>query len=114
MRLDHLSRLKEKEKALIQARPRLACNIFGCKIGTWPTFQKNQRETYKMFAKDGEEQQIFQLSKILSPELAATVMSFSGAQDGAAKAVLYLKYKFNSPHLLLPKVYNEIRETFPN
>ena len=46
----------------------------------------------------GEGQQIFQLSKIRSPELAATVMSFSGAQDGAAKAVRYLNDKFNSSH----------------
>ena len=36
----------------------------------------------------GEGQQIFQLSKILSAELATTVISFSGAQDGPAKAEL--------------------------
>ena len=40
-------------------------------------------------------------------------MSFSGAQDGSAKAVQWLNMKFNSPHLLLPKVYQEIRDIIP-
>ena len=63
---------------------------------------------------DGVEGQlIFQLSKILSSELATTVMLFSGAQDVAAKAVRWLKVKFNSPHLLLPRVHKEIREILP-
>ena len=61
----------------------------------------------------GEGQQIDQLSKTWSPELATTVMSFSGAQDGPAKAVKWLNVKFNSPHLLLPRVYQEIREIAP-
>ena len=51
-----------------------------------------------MFAKDGEGQQIFKLSKILSAELSATVLSFSGAQDGAAKSVRYLTDRFNSKY----------------
>ena len=67
-------------------------------------------EIYEMFSWNGEGQQIYQLSKILSADLANTVLSFSGAQDGAAKAVRYLNNRFNSPHLLLPKVYDEIRE----
>ena len=63
---------------------------------------------------DGVEGQlIFQLSKILSSELATTVMLFSGAHDVAAKAVRWLKVKFNSPHLLLPRVHKEIREIPP-
>ena len=49
-----------------------------------------------MFAKDGEGQQILKLSKILSAELSATVLSFSGAQDGAAKSVSYLNNCFYS------------------
>ena len=36
-----------------------------------------------------------------------------GVQDGAAKAVRYLDNHFNLPHLLLLKVYNEIREISP-
>ena len=65
-------------------------------------------------AVDGRQgQQIYQLSKILSPELATTVMSFSGAQDGPAKAVKWLNVKFNSPHMLLPRVYQEIRDIAP-
>ena len=45
------------------------------------------REIYEMFSENGEGQQIYQLSKILNADLADTVLSFSGAQDGAAKAV---------------------------
>ena len=66
-----------------------------------------------MFEKEGEGQQIFQLSKILSNDLATTVMSFSGAQDGPRKAVKWLSKKFNSPYLLLPKVYAEIKDISP-
>ena len=79
-------------------------------MGTWGTFQRNQRKIFKMFEKEGEGQQIYQLSKILSGDLATTVMSFSGAQDGPRKAVMWLSKKINSPHLLLPKVYVEIKD----
>ena len=51
----------------------------------------------KLAVDGGRGQQIFHLSKMLSPELATTVMSFSGGQDGAAKAVWWLNVKFNSP-----------------
>ena len=40
-------------------------------------------------------------------------MSFSGAQDGPKKAVQWLSMKFNFPHLLLPKVYQEIKDIIP-
>ena len=92
MRLDELSRLDKEERQLIQARPKLSYEVFRGDIGTWPTFQQNQQEIYKMFANmaavdGGEGQQIYQLSKVLSAELATTVMSFSGAQNGTAKAM---------------------------
>ena len=106
-------KLEREEKALIQARPKLTCEIFPGDAGTWGTFQRNQKEIYKMFEKEGEGQQIFQLSKILSSDLATTVMSFSRAQDGAREAIQYLNMKFNSPHLLPPKVYEEIKDLSP-
>ena len=40
-------------------------------------------------------------------------MLFSGAEDGPAKAVEWINVKFNSPHLLLPWVYQEIWEIAP-
>ena len=110
IRLDQLARHKEKEKDLIQAWPKLAYEIFSGQVGSWPVFQRNKHEIYKLFSENGEGQQINQLLKILSANLAETVMSFSGAQDGAAKAVHYLNDRFNSPHLILPKVYDKIRE----
>ena len=64
----------------------------------------------KKAADGGGAQQLFQLSKILSPELSRTVMSFSSAERGAEKAVSWLNLKFNSPHLLMPKVYEAIKK----
>ena len=66
MRLDELSRLDKEERALIQARPKLSYETFKGDIGTWPSFQQNQQEIYKMFANKtavdgGEGQQIYQL-----------------------------------------------------
>ena len=61
----------------------------------------------------GAAQQLFQLSKILSPELSSIVMSFSGAERGAEKAVAWLNLKFNSPQLMIPKVYEEIKSISP-
>ena len=60
----------------------------------------------------GRDQQIFHLSKMLSPELTTTVMSFSGGKDCAAKALWWLNVKFNSPHLLLLRVMKKL-EKFP-
>ena len=51
--LDQLAHHKEKEKALIQARPKLAYKIFVGKVGSWPVFQRNQHKTYEMFTENG-------------------------------------------------------------
>ena len=67
----------------------------------------------KNAADGGAAQQLFQLSKILSPELSRMVMSFSGAERGARKAVSWLNLKFNSPQLMIPKVYEEIKSIPP-
>ena len=65
-------------------------------------------------APDGSAtQQLFQLSKILSPDLSRTVMSFSGAERGAEKAVAWLELKFNEPQLMIPRVFEEIRNIPP-
>ena len=59
-------------------------------------------------AKDGgAAQQLFQLSKILSPDLASTVRSFSGAERGAEKAVEWLELRFNEPQLMIPRIFEE-------
>ena len=41
----------------------------------------------------GAAQQLYQLSKILSPDLAKSVMRFSGAERGAQKAVEWLELR---------------------
>ena len=102
----------------MSARPRLSYKTFSGDISQFPTFQANQRELFKMFqdknAPDGgAAQQLFQLSKTLSPDLSSTVMSFSGAERGAEKAVAWLNLKFNSPQLMIPKVYEDIKSIPP-
>ena len=61
----------------------------------------------------GAAQQLFQLSKILSPDLAESVMTFSGAERGEDKAVAWLELKFNEPQLMIPRVFEEIRNMTP-
>ena len=74
----------------------------------------NQEELFKMFADPhaldgGAAQQLFQLSKILSPDLARTVLSFSGAERAAQRAVDWLNLKFDSPQPMIPIVYQELK-----
>ena len=116
--LDDLAKDKKEARANVSARPRLSYETFSGDISQFPTFQANQRELFKQFqdknAPDGgATQQLFQLSKILSPDLSSTVMSFSGAERGAEKAVAWLNLKFNSPQLMIPKVYEEIKSIPP-
>jgi hypothetical protein len=61
----------------------------------------------------GAAQQIFHLSKILSPDLVRTVMSFRGAERAAEKAVDWLNLKFNSPQIMIPRVYQELNDIAP-
>ena len=61
----------------------------------------------------GASQQLYQLSKILAPDLARTVLSFSGAQDSAQKAKKLLLLKFNSPKIMIPLVYQEVKDLSP-
>ena len=61
----------------------------------------------------GAAQQIFHLSKILLPYLVRTVMSFRGAERAAEKAVDRLNLKFNSPQLMIPRVYQELKDIAP-
>ena len=98
--LDELASSEREARANVSARPRLSYETFSGDIDQYPTFQANQRELFKMLedkgAPDGGAvQQLFQLSKILLPDLARTVMSFSGAERGADKAVAWLELKFN-------------------
>ena len=71
-------------------------------MSQYPTFLANQEELYKKIndrnAPDkGAWEQLFQLSKILAPDLATTRLSFSGAKNSAQKAADWLSLKFDSP-----------------
>ena len=87
-------------------------------MSQYPTFLANQEELYKMFydpnAPDkGGSQQLFQLSKMLAPDLARTVLSFSGAKNSAQKAADWLSLKFDSPQLMIPVIYQELKDISP-
>ena len=76
-------------------------------VSQFPTFQANQKQLFKMFADKhtpdgGAAQKLFQVSKILSPDLARTVLSFSSTEWAAGKAVDWLNLKFNSPQFMIP------------
>ena len=61
----------------------------------------------------GASQQLYQLYKILAPDLARTVLSFSEAEDSAQKAKKWLSFKFNSPKIMIPVVYQEVKDLSP-
>ena len=116
--LDELATNEREARANVSARPRMSYETFSGDISQYLTFQANQRELFRMFqdkgAPDGgAAQQLFQLSKILSPDLAHTVMSFSGAERSADKAVAWLELKFNEQQLMIPRVFKEIRNITP-
>ena len=110
---------EEKEiKAFVPARPKLAFETFTGDVSQYPTFLANQEQLYEMFydpnAPDkGASQQLFQLSKILAPDLARTVLSFSGAENLAQKAADWLSLIFHSPKLMIPVIYQEVKDISP-
>ena len=61
----------------------------------------------------GASQQIFQLSKILSPDLAKSVLSYSGSENSAQKAADWLSLKFDSPQLIILVIYQELKDIAP-
>ena len=61
----------------------------------------------------GASQQLFQLSKLLSPDLAKSVLSYSGSENSAQKAADWLALKFDSPQLMIPACYTEIKAMSP-
>ena len=112
-KLDELATNEREARANVLACPRMSYKIFSGDISQYPTFQANQRELFKMFqdkgAPDGgAAQQLFQLSKILLPDPASSVMSFLGAERSADKAVAWLELKFNEPQLMILRVFEEI------
>ena len=84
-----------KAKALISARPKMAFEVSTGNVSQYPTFFSNKKQLYKMFydanAPDkGASQQLFQLSKILSPDIAKSVLSYSGSENSAQTAADWL------------------------
>ena len=102
----------------MSARPKLAFETFNGDVSQYPTFLANQEQLFEMFYNPnapykGASQQLFQLSKILAPDLARTVLSFSGAEESAQKAKNWLSLKFNSPKMMIPIVEQEVKDLSP-
>ena len=97
-KLDKLATEEKENKAIMASRPMIAFETFSGDVSQYPTFLANQEEIFEIFydanAPDkGASQQLYQLLKILAPDLARTVLSFSGGQDSAQKAKKWLLLK---------------------
>ena len=117
-KLDQLATEEKENKAIMASRPKIAFETFSGDVSKYPTFLANQEQIFEMFydanAPDkGASQQLYQLSKIQAPDLARTVLSFSGAQDSAQKAKKWLSLKYKSPKIMIPLVYQEVKDRSP-
>ena len=50
---------------------------------------------------------------MLAPDLARTVLSFSCTKNSAQKAANWLSLKFDSPQLMIPVIYQEVKDISP-
>ena len=73
---------------------------------------ENAEQLFSYFPNQPKEQ-LVQLSKITSPEIAKTLMSFCGSENCARKALEWLYLRWRNPHLQLPAVYDEIKNLQP-
>ena len=118
IRLDKMATEEKEAKALVSARPKLTFENFTGDVSQYPTFLANQEQLYEMFYDEnapdkGASQQLFQLSKILAPDLARSVLSYSGSKNSAQKAADWLALKFDSPQLMVPVIYQELKDISP-
>ena len=86
LRLDALSQKKDQDRLNINQRPKLSYEKFDRSYSAFGTFIKNADALIEFFP-DQPEQQLVQLSKITSSEIAKTLMSFSGSENCADKAL---------------------------
>ena len=93
-------------------RPKLSYETFDGSYSGFGTFMKNAEKIISFFP-DQPQQQIVQLSKITSPEILKTLMSFSGSKNCSEKALKMLHLRWGYPHLQLPAVYDEIKNLQP-
>ena len=117
-KLDKLATEEKENKAIMASRLKIAFRTFSGDVSQYPSFLANQEQVFEIFydanAPDkGVSQQLYQLSKILAPDLARTVLSFSGAQDSAQKAKKWLSLKYNSSKIMIPFVYQEVKDLSP-
>ena len=117
-KLDKLATEEKKNKAIKSARLKLSFETFNRDVSQYPTFLANQEQLFEMFydanvPDKGASQQLYQLFKMLAPDLVRTVLSFSGAEDSGQKAKNWLSLKFNSPQMMIPVVYQEVKDLSP-
>ena len=111
-RLDALSQKEKQDMLNINQRPKLSYEKFDGSYSAFGTFIKNAHALIEFFP-DQPKQQLVQLSKITSSEIAKTLMNFSGSDNCADKALEWLHLRYRNPHLQLLAVYDEIKNLQP-
>ena len=112
LRLDALSQKEEQDRLIMNQLPKLSYEKFEGSYSGFQTFIKNAHALIEFFPND-PEQQLVQLSKITSPEISKTLLSFSGSKQCSEKALQWLHLRYGNPHLQLPAVYDEIKMMAP-
>ena len=51
------------------------------------------------------------MNYIVAPDIAKTLLSFSGSENGASKALEWLRLKWGRPHLQIHAVFDKIKAT---
>ena len=106
--LDAIGAKKDQDSLNMNQRPKLSYEKFEGSYSGFQTFIKNAHALIE-FSPDDQEQQLVQLSKITSPEISKTLMSFSGSKNCSEKDLQWLHLRYGNPHLQLPAVYDEIK-----
>ena len=89
LHLDALSQKECQDRVNITQTPKLSYETIDRSYSGFSTFLKNQEQLCSYYP-DQPQQQLVQLSKITSPEIAKTLMSFSGSENCATKALEWL------------------------
>ena len=106
--LDVLAQKEQQNHLNVNQRLKLSYKMFDGSLSQWNVFLKNQKQLFSFYA-DQPEQQLFQLSRIATPSIAKTLLTFSGSANGAEKALEWLHLKYGTPHLQKPSFHGEIK-----
>jgi hypothetical protein len=108
VQLDALDTREKLSKIESQQRPKIKFNVFTGAPQEWPTFLVNKEKIYKLYEHD-KNQQLVQLAEICTEPIAASILRFSGTDNGPRRAFEALQLKFGIVHLQLPEILAKLR-----